>query len=633
MAIAIMVIVALVIAGAPAFATSGQPGPTPPRVGDPVVATLEVQSVVIGNGPATGGTFSLSIPWGTPISIPNLAYNVSNAALESAIETALNTAFGAGSSDVSVTATRGISYVVTFDKVNNLIGDNVPQMTAVGALTGPLAPYAITIATRQDGAGAVAGQVSPHNGYSSATDYCMQCHAVHAYQTGPGTYQGGGEYALLQGDSVTDTCNTCHALFGGTAAGWVDSDAITGKPTIAGGMGTTSLRSAYDLAGAGGTIPAGVSGHGLGADNSPLPDGVEMRGLGWRYGSFNAANWYLDNEAAGLGTASASDGGLYCGSCHTPHGEFGQLINSTRAQYRSQAGADAANAVQYAVLEGVTGTWTLTFAGQTTAALANNVTTADLDTALEGLSTIGSGNVTVAGTAGSYYSVTFGGTMVSATQPQFEGSATAGTVTIVTQQGGSAAVAVSGNTSNGTLASSRTFGEGKPIFQYAGSAATPTIYYLHLDTDPIIWEKCSATSPAAIAGGPDTGCSYLTTTDSEGQTVYLYGYKLLSAYPNHNWLKAESWGLGYRGTDQARWCGACHTSKTSPDFGVEGEYAVDVAGVPTTFHSHPTACNYCHGSPSDGSSADFPHTSGNGALLKEYPDALCLACHTQGSLP
>lgn len=43
------------------------------------------------------------------------------------------------------------------------------------------------------------------------------------------------------------------------------------------------------------------------------------------------------------------------------------------------------------------GTFTLTFNGQTTAGLAFNIANAALQTALEGLSTIGSGNVVVAG--------------------------------------------------------------------------------------------------------------------------------------------------------------------------------------------------------------------------------------------
>jgi predicted CXXCH cytochrome family protein len=262
-----------------------------------------------------------------------------------------------------------------------------------------------------------------------------------------------------------------------------------------------------------------------------------------------------------------------------------------------------------------------------------------------------------------FYRVTFGGADVDLfTMPQLEpvNGSDPEKVEVITGIGGAPATTIgapstpatlTGNSANGTIAAGpRPWVEGAPIFQYKGSSASPTVYYLHLDTNGAVagstasvWEKCDQSATGAVQTVTPAGealdtvpagtCSLLTTTDSEGQTVSLYGYKLLTAYPNHNYLSAESWGVAYRSTDQARWCGTCHPSKVSPDLGVEGEFAVDIAGVPTVFHSHPTACNYCHGSPTDGGSADFPHTSTRGVLLKEYPDALCLSCHTQGTLP
>ena len=648
----------------PAFAGQGQPGPTPPQVGDPVTATNEVQSAIVVNGPASGGTFTLTVcPSGsgcTTTTTSTLARNARDVQVEAALETALTAAYG-GTNDVSVNANRGIAYTVIFNLVNGAAGVNIEEMSANGALlTGSLQPYTVTTSTRQDGQGTVVGQQSPHNGYSAVTNYCIQCHGVHSNtQSG-----GGGGYALLQGQSVTATCNTCHEVFGNTETGRIDSNTITGASLL---MGTTSLRSAYDLANSSGTLPAGVSGHGIGADSSPNPDDVVMQELGWGYGGFNALNWYLANEAAGPGTsgdaasaAELADGGLYCGSCHTPHGEFGQLINSTSAGYRTDAFALNVSAVQFVFLEGLVSgnTWTLGFAGQTTGNLAFDASTAAVDSALEGLSTIGAGNVAVTGTAGTYYRVEFTSALAFAEQPQLVAASTAGSVWVVTSAGGSNGTAVSpptnagsasagpsSNSATGSVAAgARTWAEGSPIFQYKTTSASPTVYYLHLDASPApgagpAWTKCDQDA----AGAPQTPstpadalddvaygtCSFLTTTDSEGQDVYLYGYKLLTAYPNHSWLKAESWGVAYRGRDQARWCGSCHTSKVGSSLGVEGEFAVN--GV--TYHAHPTACYYCHGSPTDGTSADYPHTSNKGALLSAYPDALCIGCHTAGSLP
>lgn len=57
------------------------------------------------------------------------------------------------------------------------------------------------------------------------------------------------------------------------------------------------------------------------------------------------------------------------------------------------------------------GTFTVTFGANTTAALGWNISAAALQTALQGLASIGSGNVSVVGTAGQYYVVTFIGAL------------------------------------------------------------------------------------------------------------------------------------------------------------------------------------------------------------------------------
>ncbi len=81
--------------------------------------------------------------------------------------------------------------------------------------------------------------------------------------------------------------------------------------------------------------------------------------------------------------------------------------------------ASAVNDVQTITLNGgpTGGTFTVTFNGQSTAAQTYNVTTAALQTALQGLSSIGSGNVLVTGTAGASYVLTFSGTLAGAPMP------------------------------------------------------------------------------------------------------------------------------------------------------------------------------------------------------------------------
>lgn len=84
--------------------------------------------------------------------------------------------------------------------------------------------------------------------------------------------------------------------------------------------------------------------------------------------------------------------------------------------------------------EGGTAIWT--FSGQSTSPLAFNVSPAALQAALEALSNIGAGNVSVAGVAGKYYVITFQGTMGGMVQPEvtvdFDGLTPASTVDITT---------------------------------------------------------------------------------------------------------------------------------------------------------------------------------------------------------
>ncbi|MGW4114817.1 hypothetical protein ACWEFJ_28415 [Actinosynnema sp. NPDC004786] len=104
---------------------------------------------------------------------------------------------------------------------------------------------------------------------------------------------------------------------------------------------------------------------------------------------------------------------------------------------------DPTNEVQTLTLTGgpTGGTWTATYAGQTTAGIAHNASTAAVRSALEALSTIGTGNVTVTGTPGAWV-VEFTGALGGANLTQMTASGaglTGGTspaVTVATTQAG-----------------------------------------------------------------------------------------------------------------------------------------------------------------------------------------------------
>jgi len=354
----------------------------------------------------------------------------------------------------------------------------------------------------------VGTNVSPHGGYSSSTDYCLQCHSVHGYPTldawppgDPTTLSG---YALMSEGSVTDVCATCHSYLGGAT----DPNLPAVGPGV---MGTASSRSAYDVVGATASHPMG----GL---------GPPLYGSNWAYSwGFTGGPTGPSTNPVPAGTASDTGGGLYCGSCHTPHGEFGQLINSE---------------------------WVYTSA---------------------------SGTLSV--------------------QPWTTGTAI-----------------------------------------YWDDPATPAhsyaVRYLYQPAPGDPWQVCTDTTY--------TTCSYAQTYDAEGQLVSLYGFKLLSSSPNHQYpppgtppsgtfyldnvnrtgarAGVRSYNTDIYNHDGMLFCGTCHSRSVD-----------DSAGG--TYHNHPTGCEACHGNPRDGSSFDYPHTSTFAYFLQEYPDALCITCHTAGSLP
>jgi predicted CXXCH cytochrome family protein len=473
----------------PTVGNLGHNGPSVPQLGDPVATISEVQWMTVTPVTTTpGGTYKLGTDLGDTAAI---GYKESP-------QTALRALYGA--SDVAVV---GGPTSTNFDANGNLkvnvpyfwrvmwvsgdAGKDIATMTVVGAAI-TLTDVTVVIDAYQNGSVVNPARTQPHGGYNATTDYCLQCHSVH----------DGAEYALLASSSVTATCRTCHSIGGTGGSGVIN-------PGFPGVEAPTSMRSAYEVSGA-------RAQHRLGATNIPSSTVGTITQSGWSYGGFSPTGW-SSTTPAGPGTASDVDGGLYCGDCHTPHGDFGQLVNSKF--YRSSN--------------------------------------------------------TVAGAGG------VGDANLSNVQNWVEG-----------------AVYQTGSTS---------------------------YKYLHKDTDPNVWESCAAAGPAAVAGGPDSGCTYLLATDTEGESAYLYGYKLLSAYPNHSWNeKPVSWNMDKYSHDQSQWCGRCHDKALPSQYG-------------GTYHNHPTGCTSCHGNPNDGTSTDFPHTSTFQSFLKDYPDLLCINCHTAGSLP
>lgn len=246
-------------------------------------------------------------------------------------------------------------------------------------LRNPLLIFTLVAAFVLAGTGlalAATGTVIPHGGYSTSTDACLQCHDVH---------QAAGEYALTRWSTVTDTCGSCHTLYLGTLEPYYGAtptnssfDSTTGgrspamnlgeydldNPPPAGNPANPNIGLAYDPGYGGAVATPGSAapyvayktdwtsrysheGHRLGqlynpssplqfADGMPgdanyIPGGTES------LTRMVSSMFYTTEPATSISslagvnvdpwvTGLSGTAGLYCASCHTPHGTFGYML-------------------------------------------------------------------------------------------------------------------------------------------------------------------------------------------------------------------------------------------------------------------------------------------------------------------
>ncbi len=170
--------------------------------------------------------------------------------------------------------------------------------------------------------------VSPHTGYGASTDYCIQCHDIH---------EASGDYVLTRQATVTGVCGTCHGVFGAPAPAGLSWGANP-PADMAGTNPTSSVKLAYkvDMTGMSAAQMEAVPGHSLGVmrgglivrnlDSIPGSDATLKIMTSGQYPGSPAIPLY-GGEAA---TSKNGTKGLYCASCHTPHGEAGQLIPGSK---------------------------------------------------------------------------------------------------------------------------------------------------------------------------------------------------------------------------------------------------------------------------------------------------------------
>jgi hypothetical protein len=166
-------------------------------------------------------------------------------------------------------------------------------------------------------------------------------------------------------------------------------------------------------------------------------------------------------------------------------------------------GSGGTNEQQLVTISNATsGTFTLTYSGQTTGAIAYNAAASAVQTAIQALSNVGAGNATVTGSAGGPYTVTFAGTLADTNVAQM--TASAGSLV------GSSTTAVVTTTTGGVA--------NTPNIAVTGSAGGPwTVAFAGTLGDEFL--QGFSGNGAGLVGGTDPSVEVTVTT--EGSAAFL----------------------------------------------------------------------------------------------------------------
>jgi len=165
-----------------------------------------------------------------------------------------------------------------------------------------------------------------------------------------------------------------------------------------------------------------------------------------------------------------------------------------------------------------TGTWTITFDGDTTSALAFDADADTIETALEALASIGSGNIDVQGDCDVGFQLTFIGTLGGANQPE---------VTVDTSgldENASVSTVINGSTTTPSIVLKVQVSFDAPS-SHGGSVANMTWYDLASSNVTITADTSGVVGPVPICA-PYYRVAYIRTSGTGGTVeVDLFGRK------------------------------------------------------------------------------------------------------------
>ncbi len=207
-----------------------------------------------------------------------------------------------------------------------------------------------------------------------------------------------------------------------------------------------------------------------------------------------------------VGDFTALTGGGAASVMETTAGSAGQdTVGNLLTTINAAFGGAAADESQRLSLGGATaGTFSLSFGGQTAAGLNFNDSAATIQTALEGLSTIGAGNVGVT-QVGSAFEVTFEGMLSGINVAQLGLDATG--LTLTAGNAASVSTTVTGGTGSPNGATATLDGNGNIVLTANRQAESALSISL-------------ASDPANVGGGTTNFTSFVKTTDGrDGETA------------------------------------------------------------------------------------------------------------------
>jgi autotransporter-associated beta strand protein len=229
--------------------------------------------------------------------------------------------------------------------------------------------------------------------------------------------------------TVSGSGNVLTVTFGGQLLGFAQPQLIAAA--VSGGVTVTTGTL---VAGGGGTVVANGASVNLQGDLTIVGEPLLLQGAGRAQTTYLANRWFsvgpapinggqtpgnqaVTGRITGVVTDPSDNNIIYIATASGGAWKTGDGGKSWTPLF-DQQGNGTAPSIQTVTITGTSGTFTLTFNGQTTAPLAYNASAATVQAALDGLSTIGGvgGAVTVKLASG-VYTITFGGSLTGFQPP------------------------------------------------------------------------------------------------------------------------------------------------------------------------------------------------------------------------